>query len=120
MTAATIETPGNLLTITVRGQLKKEEYDRLLRQAEPIIGQKGRIKLLIVGEGFAGWERASGWGDLGFMMEHDDDIGKIAVVAEERWRDDLLMFLGAGLRAAPVCFFTPDQLELARAWLADE
>ncbi len=41
-------------------------------------------------------------------------IEKIAVVADEKWRDQLLMFLGAGRRQAPVMFFFPGEEEDAR------
>lgn len=120
MTAMLTEHAGNLLTITVRGQLKKAEYDQLLRQSAQLIEEKGRLKLLIVGNEFAGWEPGGNWGDVSFMMEHDEDVGKIAAVGEERWRDDLLMFLGAGLRAAEVRFFPTGQLEMAKSWLAED
>lgn len=120
MTATVTENSDKLLAVKLTGQLKKAEFDRLLAGAESAIAQAAQARILIVAEDFAGWERDAGWGDIDFMMEHDDDIDKIAVVAEERWRDDLLMFLGAGLRAAEVAFFTPAGMDLARAWLLAE
>ncbi len=120
MTTAILENSEQMLAVKLTGQLKKEEFDRLLAGAGNAIAQSGQAKILIVAEDFLGWERAAGWGDIDFMMEHDDDIDKIAVVAEERWRDDLLMFLGAGLREAEVAFFTPAGMDLARAWLLAE
>lgn len=118
MTIAILENSDALLAIKVAGQLGKDEFDRLQAGAEKAVAQPRPVRLLILAEDFGGWERGRDWGDVSFMMEHDADIGKIAVVAEERWRDDWLMFMGAGLRAAEVGFFTPSQTARARAWLA--
>ena len=50
-----------------------------------------------------------------FMYEHDPYIEKIAVVAEGKWTDEILMFLGAGRRQASVESFHNE--EDARDWL---
>jgi hypothetical protein len=117
MTAAVIENSDKLFAVKLRGQLKKAEFERLQAAAAQAAAQSGYARILIDAEQFDGWERDKGWGDVSFMMEHDADAGKIAVVAEERWRDDMLLFLGAGLRKAEVAFFTPDERGRARAWL---
>ncbi len=39
------------------------------------------------------------------MYEYDPYIEKITVVANEKWQDQILMFVGAGMRAAQVMFF---------------
>jgi len=57
---------------------------------------------------------------LTFMHEYDPYIEKIAVVADEKWRDQILMFLGAGRRQAPVMFFVSGEEEDARDWLQNE
>ncbi|MFM8330948.1 MAG: STAS/SEC14 domain-containing protein [Candidatus Methylumidiphilus sp.] len=117
---ATLTHQGNIATITVQGQLLKHDYDQMLRESGRIIAEVGRVKLLIVGKSFAGFEKARGWGDLSFMMEHDEDVVKIAIVAELRWRDELLMFFSAGMRVAEVKFYTPEQQGWAEAWLAED
>ena len=54
------------------------------------------------------------------MYEHDPFIEKIAFVGEEKWKDQILMFLGAGRRQASVEFFFSDEAEDARDWLSGE
>jgi hypothetical protein len=53
------------------------------------------------------------------MYETDAGIHKITVVAEEKQRDELLMFLGAGRRQAAVKSFLPGQEDKACVWLSD-
>ncbi len=117
MGATMIEEDGNLRVMRVSGLLKKSELDAL---QETVIRQGSTdtdIKLLVIVEGFQGWERGADWGDITFFSTYGDRIGKIAIVADARWETDLLMFVGAGLRRAPVQFFPQGRLTEARAWL---
>jgi len=41
---------------------------------------------------FDGWERHEDWGDVSFMMEQGQQIEKMAIVADEKWRDDAFAF----------------------------
>ena len=49
-------------------------------------------------EGFAGWERHEDWGDVSFMTEQGQHIEKMAIVGDEKWRDDALAFTAKGFR----------------------
>jgi SpoIIAA-like len=82
------------------------------------IGRIGSVKLLCVLTGFLGWERQGDWGDLTFYLKHGDAIERIAIVGDERWRTEALMFASADLRKAPVEFFPAGNLATARAWLS--
>jgi hypothetical protein len=48
---------------------------------------------------------------------HDENIEKIAIVGDEKWRDHALAFAGAGMRKAAVRFYPPSEIAQARAWL---
>ena len=54
------------------------------------------------------------------MYEHDAQIEKVAIVAEARWKDQILMFVGAGRRQAAVEFFLDGREQDARDWLQRE
>jgi hypothetical protein len=115
---ATIQQEGGYLRVLrITGLLRKSELDAALeaeaKQWEPAT----RVRVLIIVEDFKGWERGADWGDTSFLFAHDDQIDKIAIVADPRWETETLMFAGAGIRRAPVKFFPPDQLALARGWL---
>jgi hypothetical protein len=114
------EEMGNVTVMRITGQLKKSELDAVQAatakklDADPQL----RIKLLIIVENFLGWEGSADWSDVSFYAEHGDKIEKIALVADQKLQEELMMFLGAGIRPSPLKFFLPDQLEQAREWLA--
>ncbi len=117
MAATIIEEDGELKVLKVTGLLKKSELDILQAKVVNQVSPDTSIKLLVIVEGFQGWERGADWGDMTFITTYGDRIGKIAFVADPRWETDLLMFAGAGLRRAPVQFFPQSRLSEARAWL---
>jgi hypothetical protein len=75
------------------------------------------VKVLILVNDFKGWAKDGDWGDLTFLHSGDPYVSKIAVVAEQRWHDEFLMFLGAGRRQASVEAFTYDEEQDAIDWL---
>jgi hypothetical protein len=108
---------GNLFRIDISGVLRQVEMKDVQAVAAREIRRFGRITLLFVLEQFEGWERDADWGDLAFYEAHDKDIDKIAIVGDEKWRDQGLAFAGAGIRTAAVRFFPPAGSAQARAWL---
>jgi hypothetical protein len=110
---------GNLFRVRISGVLRQAELKDVQAVAAQEIARLGRIKLLFVLEQFEGWERDANWGDLAFYEAHDQDIDKIAIVGEEKWRDHGLAFAGAGIRKAAVHFFHPADSAQARAWLLE-
>lgn len=83
------------------------------------IEQRGPVRLLVVLNRFSGWAEGEAWNDLSFYSAYGDRIERIAIVAEDRWRDQAMMFVAAGLRKAPVEFFVPGAISIAREWLAE-
>ena len=49
---------------------------------------------------------------------HGDAIERMAIVGDERWRGESLMFAAADLRKGPVEFFAAAAAADARRWLA--
>ena len=78
----------------------------------------GPTRLLVILKQFEGWETNPKWGDLTFYVKHGDSIERVAIVGDERWRGEALMFVSADLRRAPVEFFSRGALAEARAWLS--
>ena len=104
-----------LLVVRINGILRQAEFDECQRAAAEVIRAVGKVAALIVLDGFQGWEHRDEWGDMSFLIEHDNDIEKIAIVGQEKWRKEVLMFAGAGLRQSPVRYFS--DTDSARAWL---
>lgn len=120
MGAAIGQQQGDVYVMRITGLLKKSELDALQTAAAKVLDHDPllRAKLLILLERFEGWERNPDWGDMTFYVEHGDRITKIAIVGDPQWETEFKMFTGAGFRAAPVRFYPTDQLQQARAWLA--
>lgn len=105
--------------IDLRGTLRKTELDRCQAQLAAAMRRLGSVRLLFVLDRFDGWEPSDNWSDLTFYSTYGDNIDRIAIVGDERWRSEALMFAGADLRRAPVEFFAGSSEEDAdaRAWL---
>jgi hypothetical protein len=112
-----IDASGKLLQAKVWAVLRKVDYDLIVQTAKESIAREGKIRVLIVLEAFGGWERRADWGDVTFITEHSKDIEKIAIIGDEKWKDDAFAFTGKGFRPSAIEFFPPSRLEEARAWL---
>lgn len=108
---------GNLYRLEIRGTLRKAELERSQGELAAEMARIGPVKLLFLLEGFDGWAPQDNWSDLSFYVKHGDAIERIAIVGDERWRSETLMFTGADLRKAPVEFFPEHAVAEARTWL---
>jgi len=107
----------DLLVARVSGLLGKEELDREQQKSEEMIRKSGHAKILVITEGFSGWERDKGWDDMSFQARNDKYIERIAIVGDTKWRDLIFAFIGKGFRPAAIEHFGPGQEAVARQWL---
>ncbi len=112
-----IEQVGGLITARVSGKVKKTEVETAQKVVIRIIGSGLKARILLIAEGFNGWEDKGNWGDVSFQMKYDEQIEKIAVVGQKKWEDLVSAFLGKGLRSVEIRFFPPFRLGIARAWV---
>ena len=110
----------DLFVICIKGVFTFNDQKEIEMKARAKIDHNQKAKLLVLAEQFAGWGKEGDWGDLTFMYEYDPSIEKIAVVAEERWKDQILMHVGAGRRQALVKFFFTGKGKDAREWLQNK
>ena len=108
----------NIFRLDLQGRLRRADFESCEQQLEREILRQGRVRLLIVLEGFTGWDPGAPWNDLSFYMQHGDAIERIAIVGPDRWRSHMLMFAGADLRKAQVEYFPLGTAAEARAWLS--
>jgi len=108
----------NIYRLDLQGRLRKADFERCEKTLDNEIVQKGPVRLLILLDGFTGWDASAPWNDLTFYMKHGDAIERIAIVGPSRWRDHMLMFAGAELRKAPVQYFPVGTDAEARTWLS--
>lgn len=118
MTFEWIDESTRIVRLRVSGELSGDDLEAVQRGMLEAIAEFGQISSLIILDSFQGWKAGEEWGDLSFQEEHDREIERIAVVGDERWRDEMLTFLLAPFRSAEVRYFADHDLARAEAWLA--
>ena len=68
-------------------------------------------------ENFQGWEKGVDWSDVDFLLAHGNDIARMAIVGDERWKVEALAFVGKGFRTTEIEFFSPSSLKEAEGWV---
>ena len=116
---ATIEQDASgVWEVRITGALRKEELDAVQAVGVRGMGPGNDARVLVTVErDFVGWVGGEVWSDMTFFVKHGDQIAKIAIVGDPKWETRMLMFTAAGLRRAPVKYFTRDRLDEAYAWL---
>ena len=112
-----IETDGEVLCVRILGLMRLADQRALETVARDLIERGKRPRLLVIAEDFQGWEKGEGWDDAGFLMDYGNKIVKIAIVGDERWEEQALLFTGKGLRATEIEFFPPSSLQEAELWV---
>ena len=108
----------NIYRVEVQGLLRSSEFEQCQGVLRVEIDRVGPVRLLFVLDAFEGWEPSDDWRDLSFYVSHGAALERIAIVGDERWRSESLMFASADLRKKPVEFFSPEQITGARYWLS--
>jgi len=113
-----IAVDDGVLRLRLAGVLTRLDMDHLQTAVRDAIRQNGEINVLVLLDDFAGWQRGVDWGDLSFTHETDANIAKIAVVGDAEWKDEVLTFMVAPLRATAIEYFERAQIDAANRWLA--
>jgi hypothetical protein len=108
----------NVYRLDIHGLLRKDDLDQCQQALIKEMRRVGNIRLIFVLDGFEGWDSQDDWRDMAFYAKYGSSIDRIAIVGDERWRDETLIFAGADLRRAPTEFFSSTSLSQAREWLA--
>ena len=111
--------PNDVCVLRITGVLKQSEFAASQKEIARKIDVGSKPRVLAVVESFEGWERGADWNDLDFLISHGGEITRIAIVADPKWETQGLAFAGAGVRRAPVKFFSPNELEEARCWISE-
>ena len=117
MGAAITDTTGSIVTVEVTGRLTESELAAVQNHMAEIIREQGKVRILVLTIAFKGWQSGE-WNDFTFQNKNDRYIEKMAIVGDEQWKDDALMFTAKGLRPFPIEYLARGELAKARAWLA--
>jgi stage II sporulation SpoAA-like protein len=108
----------NIYRLDVQGLLQKRDLERSQEVLVTEMQRIGNVRLLFILSGFEGWDQRDDWRDMSFYVKYGSSIDRIAIVGDERWQAETMMFTGAGLRKAAVEFFPEASVAQARAWLS--
>lgn len=107
-----------LLTVTVKGPLRAEDFEELAADIDPYLEEHGALQgLMILAPEFPDWEDFDALlSQFRFVRDHHERIRKVALVSESV-ELMLLESLGKHFVDAEVEQFDLDERDEARAWL---
>ena len=108
--------PPNLVALKASGKLTKADYEQFVPEFERYAEQARPLRVLVELDDFHGWEAGALWHELKFDMQHQQDMGRVAIVGEsdvEKWGTKL----SKPFFRAKVRYFPAEQKQQARAWL---
>jgi nucleotide-binding universal stress UspA family protein len=108
----------SIVAFRLSGRLSHADYQTFLPRLEELIGESGRLSVLLELVDFDGWDLAAVWDDFRFGMAHSDDFERIAIVghgALQRW----MTLMAKPFTRAGVHFFEQEQLGDAWDWLRE-
>lgn len=118
-----------IITLKMSGMISDADFDDTEEKLLEILGPEAEVRVRGANDGayrvLLDWEALDGWEKgvktLGTLtaMAFSDLIGRVAIVGDERWRDEVPRVEDACKRAR-VRFFPAAQREAALAWLRDE
>lgn len=110
------EDGGKEIHVRLSGKLTKGDYEKFVPAVDRLIGQYGKIRVLMEMHDFHGWEMGALWEDIKFDMKHFRDIERIAMVGDAKWEAGMAKFC-APFTTAKIRYFPEGQAAEAKAWI---
>ena len=112
----TEESGGRVLALNVSGKLIKADYANIEPEFERLIGQYGKLRVLLDMHDFHGWEVGAAWEDLKLGLVHFSDIERLAMIGEKKWQQGMATFCKPFTKA-DVRYIDHEDAAEARKWL---
>ncbi len=109
---------GKILEIKLSGRLVKEDYARFLPELDRLIGQFGKIRLLVEMRDFHGWSAGALWEDIKLDLKHFSDIERVAFVGDKKWEKGMSVFCKP-FTTAGIRYFDVSKRADAAAWIQE-
>ena len=119
MAVALVDVVDDLMTTRISGLLREEELTALQMRAAEMIQRTGMIRFFVIVEEFEGWSKEGDWSNVWFQSEYDEGIEKMAIVGDMKWEELARIFTGQGARRFPIRYFSTEEIEAAREWIAE-
>ena len=111
---------SNTIVIRASGVLMRAEVDETKHQMFAHLMENGKALLLMVIEpGFSNLQAFASWDDIAIDRYIQQNITRMAIVGDLRWRDSALLFFLNSVVPFQIEYFKAEQEEFARVWLAE-
>lgn len=110
------ETKGSLIAVKMSGTISEADFDKYFPIAEAILEQEKVEHMLFDWEDLDGWEKGARSTGTWFGMHHRALISRVAVIAPERWDDEVLRITDI-FHPAAVRRFRPSERQHAFDWI---
>jgi hypothetical protein len=111
--------PAHTVGFRLTGKLHDEDYKTFVPLIDAEIAKDGKVNVLAQFHDFHGWDAHALWDDIKFSSTHCTKIGKIALVGESTW-EKWMAKVCVPFTMAKIRYFPADQVEAAKAWLAEK
>jgi hypothetical protein len=110
------ENGGKVLTVKLTGKLNREDYEHFVPVVERLIGQHGKIRMVVQMHDFHGWTMGALWEDIKFDLKHFSHIERLALIGDRKWEAGMAVFCKP-FTTASVRYFDEGQSEEAFTWI---
>jgi|SRR5687767_13649271 len=107
--------PPDLISVALKGAISADDQAEVLRWVRTAIQHVGKVRVLIMLEGFAGWALDQDVLDEARWLRDDEPVVQMAIVGRPEWGRAVLTFIAQPLRRMPIRYF--DAEPAARQWL---
>ena len=108
----------NLIVLRSSGLLMRQEVDSIKRQVCSRMRSHGKqFVMIFIDSSFADLEAFATWEDIEEDAFIQQNIVRLAVIGDLRWRDRALLFFINAIGCFQVDYFKTEHEPLARAWL---
>lgn len=110
---------GRIIELRTTGGIMAEDLTQLAPAFKRFAEQYGQLNLLLELNDFHGWAAEALTAESKFEPQHFAHIARLAIVGDNRWREEMAAFCKPFMMAQ-IRFFTPEQRSAAREWLTSQ
>jgi hypothetical protein len=110
--------PAHALGFKLSGKLHDEDYKAFVPLVDAELAKGGKVNVLVQFHDFHGWDLHALWDDIKFAATHCTKIKRVAIVGEETW-EKWMAVVCKPFTMAKVRYFDADEIEMAKAWIAE-
>lgn len=114
-----VETQGRILHGVITGKMEKEDYDLLVPEAERLIKQYGKIRIMAELVDFEGWTAGAFWEECKLAYHHLKDIERMALVGNKAWEKGMTVFVKP-FTGAKLKYFDISERQAAIDWIQED